>query len=139
MNKQAEVIGINSAGISIPLLGKIGTGVSFAIPINIAKEVIPALKSGRQITKPPFIVDIYPTQISAYEENDLIISGSNIHEQAKIIIGDINLGVGTTLDNKTIVIEIASNTFDPGIYDVQIVNPRGETDILHDALTVTGR
>ena len=51
-NNKAEVVGINSRGVSIESeIGSIGIGINFAIPINVAKQHLASLKSGVQILK----------------------------------------------------------------------------------------
>ena len=51
LNSQGEVIGINTAiAIEDPATG--ANGIGFAIPINTAKQVLPELKRGEEITRP---------------------------------------------------------------------------------------
>ncbi len=50
VNKYGEVIGINTASYGQTIEGVIiGEAIKFAIPINIAKDIIPELKDGREI------------------------------------------------------------------------------------------
>ncbi|MBI2003651.1 MAG: trypsin-like peptidase domain-containing protein, partial [Parcubacteria group bacterium] len=49
VNNKAEAIGINTWGITI---GGVGIGFNFAIPIDLAKQHIPKLKSGSQVLEP---------------------------------------------------------------------------------------
>ncbi len=50
VNQYGEVIGINSAALGDTLNGvQVGETIKLAIPINIAKSFIPALKAGRNI------------------------------------------------------------------------------------------
>ena len=49
LNEQGQVIGINTA-IESPVEGSVGIG--FAIPIDRAKELLPQLQTGAQLTRP---------------------------------------------------------------------------------------
>src|SRR3989338_1884047 len=57
VNKYGEVVGINSASYGQSIKGiTVGETIKFAIPINVAKSILPDLKAGRKIivehTKP---------------------------------------------------------------------------------------
>ena len=57
VNQSGEVIGINTLAIGKGKLGGtlIGETLKFALPINVAKDLIPQLKNGRHITVPKSI------------------------------------------------------------------------------------
>ena len=53
VNTSGKVIGINTASLGQNIKGiSIGETIKFAIPINIAKNLIPELKAGRQVVLP---------------------------------------------------------------------------------------
>lgn len=58
VNNKGEIIGINTAGVVAEGIRERigGTGIGFAIPINVARGLLPELKTGRNIIKPPKIV-----------------------------------------------------------------------------------
>ena len=50
MNKYGEVVGVNSASYGQSIKGvNVGETIKLAIPINVAKNLIPELKGGRKI------------------------------------------------------------------------------------------
>ena len=53
VNAKGEVIGVNSASFGQSIKGiSVGETIKFAIPINIAKNLIPELKAGKQVIAP---------------------------------------------------------------------------------------
>ena len=53
VNAEGNVVGVNSASFGQSIKGiSVGETIKFAIPINIAKNLIPELKAGRQIIAP---------------------------------------------------------------------------------------
>lgn len=53
VNAQGNVVGVNSASFGQSIKGiAVGETIKFAIPINVAKNLIPELKAGRQIVVP---------------------------------------------------------------------------------------
>ena len=82
------------------------------------------------------ITGVSPNQILSNIENPITISGFGVQKGAEVIIGNISFGSGNFIDSKTLVIKIYSGVLSPGVYNVQIKNPDGETDILNNALTV---
>jgi len=68
VNKYGEVVGVNSAGYGYSAQGvNIGETIKLAIPINVAKELIPQLKGGRNI-----VIDH-----AQYESSESTGGGSN--------------------------------------------------------------
>lgn len=53
VNTRGQVIGVNTAVLGSSVKGvAVGETIKFAIPINIAKELIPELKAGKQVVVP---------------------------------------------------------------------------------------
>ena len=53
VNAEGNVIGVNSASFGQSIKGvSVGETIKFAIPINVAKNLIPELKAGRQVVAP---------------------------------------------------------------------------------------
>ena len=53
VNAEGNVIGVNSASFGQSIKGvSVGETIKFAIPINVAKNLIPDLKAGRQVVAP---------------------------------------------------------------------------------------
>jgi len=53
VNAEGNVVGVNSASFGQSIKGiSVGETIKFAIPINVAKNLIPELKAGRQIIVP---------------------------------------------------------------------------------------
>ena len=53
VNAEGNVIGVNSASFGQSIKGiSVGETIKFAIPINVAKNLIPELKAGRQVIAP---------------------------------------------------------------------------------------
>jgi serine protease Do len=68
LNIRGEVIGINT------LISSQGTGIGFAIPINMAKEILPQLKEKGKVTRGFLGVD--PQQITAELQSSLGLGSS---------------------------------------------------------------
>ncbi|MBW1910396.1 MAG: DegQ family serine endoprotease [Deltaproteobacteria bacterium] len=129
LNTAGEVIGINSAIFSRSG-GNIGIG--FAIPINMAKELLPQLKKGKVIRgwlgvmiqkvtpelkdkfklkdeKGALVADVTaggPAEKAGIKRGDVIISfdGKRIHE-----MNDLPFIVGATTIGKTVMVDVIRN------------------------------
>ncbi|MBW2357876.1 MAG: PDZ domain-containing protein [Deltaproteobacteria bacterium] len=129
LNTAGEVIGINSAIFSRSG-GNIGIG--FAIPINMAKELLPQLKKGKVIRgwlgvmiqkvtpelkdkfklkdeKGALVADVTaggPAEKAGIKRGDVIISfdGKQIHE-----MNDLPFIVGATTIGKTVMVDVIRN------------------------------
>ena len=84
----------------------------------------------------PSITSVSSNQVFNNIDSYLIISGFGIQQGAEVIIGGINFGSGTVINNKTLTIKIPRGTLQPNTYSVQIINPNGKTSTLHNALTI---
>jgi serine protease Do len=129
LNTAGEVIGINSAIFSRSG-GNIGIG--FAIPINMAKELLPQLKKGKVIRgwlgvmiqkvtpelkdkfklkdeKGALVADVTaggPAEKAGIKRGDVILSfdGKQIHE-----MNDLPFIVGATTIGKTVIVDVIRN------------------------------
>lgn len=70
VNAEGNVVGVNSASFGQSIKGiSVGETIKFAIPINVAKNLIPELKAGRQVVVPkteaPVASDPFQTEDSS--------------------------------------------------------------------------
>jgi len=108
VNHFGEVVGINSAGFGESIKGvTIGETIKLAIPINVAKGLIPDLKNGREIlveTKLKTTASQQkPSQPSAPQQNFSRITSQIIEFEdvleGKIVYADINCKVLADFNN----------------------------------------
>jgi len=80
VNIKGQVVGINTASLGNNIRGvSVGETIKFAIPVNVAKDLIPLLKSGRQVIAPKTGT---PSAGDPFEDSGLKVAKCQAEKQA---------------------------------------------------------
>jgi serine protease Do len=131
-NMDGEVVGINTAIVAQ------GQGIGFAIPINIAKEILPQLKSGK-VTRGwlgVMIQDITPELAESFgiKQTKGVLVGDVVQDgpadKAGIKRGDVVTGInGKEVDNAHTLSRLVASTSPNSQVTVQIIRDGKSKDI----------
>lgn len=115
INDQAQVIGINTlAALANEEIG--GVGLGFAIPINLARDYIPALKAGANV-----VMQKKQETVAQNAQNQETVPPSN--SQMVDIVVTVSFGNHAPRSDAPKYIAVASPATDQDIFVITIFNP----------------
>jgi len=110
LDASGRVVGVNA---QIATTTQANSGVGFAIPINVAKQIVPDLKAGREITRPYVGVETRNATSGVGATVNRVVSGGPA-DDAGLRAGDLILKVGDRDVEKSADVSIAISENKPG-------------------------
>jgi hypothetical protein len=131
-----DIAVVNSSLVTATLLPASLDPGTYDVIVSQNGQVLAQLPQGFQVTSgddalPPRITGIVPARLPVNVSTNIVLTGEGIQQGARLEIGGRQVATSTVVDDSTLRALIAGNHVSaPGLYDVVLTNPDGQTATL---------
>lgn len=139
-----DVAVVNSSLVTATLLPASLDPGTYDVIVSQNGQVLAQLPQGFQVTNgdaalPPRISGIVPARLPVDVSTNIVLTGEGIQQGARLEIGGRQVATSTVVDDTTMRALIVGNHVSaPGLYDVVLTNPDGQTATLTGGFLFSG-
>ncbi|MBU6161699.1 MAG: IPT/TIG domain-containing protein [Myxococcales bacterium] len=131
-----DIAVVNTSLVTATLLPASLDPGTYDVIVSQNGQVLAQLPQGFQVTSgddalPPRITGIVPARLPVNVSTNIVLTGEGIQQGARLEIGGRQVATSTVVDDSTLRALIVGNHVSaPGLYDVVLTNPDGQTATL---------